>query len=167
VAQSDSVRPPFCGTIRLGIIPTVAPYLLPVVLRGLAQAFPALGVEVREERTAALVEGLRAGRIDGALLAVPVESRGVVVDPLYEEDFVLVSPRGHELSTRDSVDAGELGSLDLLLEEGHCLRGQTLDICAEAGVDAQSATRAASLTTLTQLVSVGMGDCAAGDGSRD
>ncbi|WP_436493555.1 LysR substrate-binding domain-containing protein [Actinokineospora sp. HUAS TT18] len=158
VSESDSVRAPFSGTVRLGFIPTVAPYLLPVVLRGLAQAFPALTVEVHEERTAALSEGLQSGRIDAAVLAVPVGSRGVAVDPLYDEDFVLVAPRGHSLSTRDSVDAAELGTLDLLLlEEGHCLRDQALDICASAGLEPESAARAASLTTLTQLVSAGMG----------
>lgn len=158
VAESDSACEPFCGTFRLGIIPTIAPYLLPVALRGLTQAFPSLTMEVNEERTAALLTGLQAGRIDAAILAVPVEARGLAVDRLYEEDFVLVSPRGHQLSTRDSAGPGELRDLDvLLLEEGHCLRDQTLDICTEAGIFADSATRAASLTTLAQLVSAGMG----------
>ncbi|MBC6447269.1 hydrogen peroxide-inducible genes activator [Actinokineospora xionganensis] len=156
VAEADETRKPFRGTIRLGVIPTVAPYLLPTVLRGLAQAFPAMTVEVQEERTAALLDGLGAGRVDAAILAVPVDTRGLVVDPIFEEDFVLVAPRGHALSTMESLAADRLPELDvLLLEEGHCLRDQTLDICK--GVNASSATRAASLTTLTQLVSAGMG----------
>lgn len=155
VAESDSARRPFCSPVRLGVIPTVAPYLLPAALRAIAQELPALEVEVHEERTAALLDGLAAGRIDVAVLALPVATRGLVVDPLYDEDLVLVSPKGHALSKMDSISPAALRGIDvLLLEEGHCLRDQVVDICAEAGA---SPARAASLTTLAQLVSAGLG----------
>ncbi|MFC7612762.1 LysR substrate-binding domain-containing protein [Actinokineospora soli] len=155
VAESSWTRGPFSGTVRLGVIPTVAPYLLPVALRALSSAYPELTVEVHEERTANLLESLESGRLDLGVLALPVGTPGLAVDPLYDEDFVLVTPRGHDLSTRDVVGVGVLRDLDvLLLEEGHCLRDQTLDICAEAG---SGGGRAAGLTTLAQLVAAGMG----------
>jgi LysR family hydrogen peroxide-inducible transcriptional activator len=159
VAEADLARRPFSGTLRLGLIPTVAPYLLPVALRGLRRAFPELDVEVHEERTSRLVDGLTTGRLDAAVLALPAGQRGLVEEPLYDEDFVLVVPRAHPMADHAAaVHPRALRELNvLLLEEGHCLRDQALDVCREVGTGIEAATRAASLTTLVQLVSAGMG----------
>ncbi|AHH94021.1 putative hydrogen peroxide-inducible genes activator [Kutzneria albida DSM 43870] len=159
VAEADLARRPFSGTLRLGIIPTVAPYLLPAALRGLRRSFGSLAVEVHEERTARLVDGLATGRLDTAVLALPTGHRGLVEQPLYDEEFVLVVPRGHPAAGRASVSPKSLRELEvLLLDEGHCLRDQALDVCREVGAaGVESATRAASLSTLVQLVAADMG----------
>lgn len=158
VAEAAAVGTPFAGTLRLGIIPTVAPYLLPVVLPGLREAFPALEPVVYEERTGQLLDGLTTGRLDAAVLALPVTGRGLVAIPLYAEDFVLVVPRDHPLGRTSGVSRAALRDLTvLLLEEGHCLRDQALDVCREVGTGVEAATRAASLSTLVQLVAAGMG----------
>jgi LysR family transcriptional regulator, hydrogen peroxide-inducible genes activator len=159
VAEADLARRPFSGTVRLGIIPTVAPYLLPVALRGLSRAFDSLTVEVHEERTTRLVDGLATGRLDAAVLALPAGHRGLTEEPLYDEEFLLVVPRGHPAGQEAAVSATTLRELDvLLLDEGHCLRDQALDVCREVGAaGVVAATRAAGLTTLVQLVAAGMG----------
>ncbi|MCP2262047.1 LysR family transcriptional regulator, hydrogen peroxide-inducible genes activator [Streptoalloteichus tenebrarius] len=158
VDEAEAVGRPFVGPLRLGIIPTVAPYLLPVALHGLRSAFPGLEPEVHEERTARLLEGLATGRLDAAILALPAGGRGLVEIPLYSEDFVLVVPRGHGIAGSAGVARSVLRELEvLLLEEGHCLRDQALDVCREVGGRVETATRAASLGTLVQLVAAGMG----------
>ncbi|WP_229686848.1 LysR substrate-binding domain-containing protein [Longimycelium tulufanense] len=158
VTEAAMVGKPFAGTLRLGIIPTVAPYLLPVALDALAKAFPALEPEVHEERTGRLLEGLGTGRLDVAVLALPAGGRGLAEVPLYAEDFVLVVPKRHELAGTIDVSRVALRKLDvMLLEEGHCLRDQALDVCREVGGRVEAATRAASLGTLVQLVAAGMG----------
>ncbi|AEW96255.1 MULTISPECIES: LysR substrate-binding domain-containing protein [Streptomycetaceae] len=158
--EAKAVRAPFTGPLRLGVIPTVAPYLLPIVLRLVHDRYPALDLQVHEEQTASLVDGLTAGRLDLLLLAVPVEAPGVTELPLFDEDFVLVMPEGHRLAGRGDIPREELRELDLLLlEEGHCLRDQALDVCREAGRDASHpvTTSAAGLSTLVQLVAGGLG----------
>ncbi|WP_030105736.1 hydrogen peroxide-inducible genes activator [Actinoalloteichus caeruleus] len=149
---------PFTGRLRLGIIPTVAPYLLPVALPALRRAFPELEIEVHEERTAPLLDGATTGRLDLAVLALPVVDRNLAALLLYAEDFVLVTPKDHPLAERQVISRQALRDLDvLLLEEGHCLRDQALDVCREVGTGVETAARATSLTTLVQLVAAGMG----------
>jgi LysR family transcriptional regulator, hydrogen peroxide-inducible genes activator len=157
--EADTVRAPFTGALRLGVIPTVAPYLLPTVLRLIHDRYPDLDLQVHEEQTAALVDGLTAGRLDLLLLAVPLGVPGVVELPLFDEDFVLVTPLGHRLGGRAGIGREALRELNLLLlDEGHCLRDQALDICREAGrADAPVTTTAAGLSTLVQLVAGGLG----------
>jgi LysR family hydrogen peroxide-inducible transcriptional activator len=160
--ESRAVRAPFTGQLRLGIIPTCAPYLLPTVLRLVHRDYPELRLQVHEERTASLLDGLAGGRLDVLLLAVPLETpgAGVTAVPLFDEDFVLVVPRGHEYAGREDLPVQALRSLDLLLlEEGHCLRDQALDVCREAGRPdgAPVHTSAAGLSTLVQLVAGGLG----------
>ncbi|WP_330240499.1 hydrogen peroxide-inducible genes activator [Streptomyces sp. NBC_00525] len=158
--EAEAVRAPFTGVLRLGVIPTVAPYLLPTVLRLVQERYPALDLQVHEEQTASLVEGLGAGRLDLLLLAVPLGVHGVSELPLFDEDFVLVMERGHRLGGRADIPRLALRELPLLLlDEGHCLRDQALDICREAGrtEGAPVTTTAAGLSTLVQLVAGGLG----------
>ncbi|WP_372341218.1 LysR substrate-binding domain-containing protein [Streptomyces sp. CC224E] len=159
VEEAEAVRAPFTGALRLGVIPTVAPYLLPTVLRLAHDAYPDLDLQVHEEQTASLIEGLAAGRLDLLLLAVPLGVPGVTELPLFDEDFVLVTPMDHWLGGREGIPREALRELNLLLlDEGHCLRDQALDICREAGRDdAPVATTAAGLSTLVQLVAGGLG----------
>ncbi|WUF51619.1 LysR substrate-binding domain-containing protein [Streptomyces sp. NBC_00483] len=159
VEEAEAVRAPFTGVLRLGVIPTVAPYLLPTVLRLVHDTYPDLDLQVHEEQTSSLIEGLGAGRLDLLLLAVPLGVPGVTELPLFDEDFVLVTPLDHWLGGREGIPREALRELNLLLlDEGHCLRDQALDICREAGRDdAPVATTAAGLATLVQLVAGGLG----------
>ncbi|WP_372457915.1 hydrogen peroxide-inducible genes activator [Streptantibioticus parmotrematis] len=158
--EAEAVRAPFTGVLRLGVIPTVAPYLLPSVLGLVHDRYPDLDLQVHEEQTASLTEGLTAGRLDLLLLAVPLGLPAITELPLFDEDFVLVMPRDHRLAGRDDIPRRELRDLDLLLlSEGHCLRDQALDICREVGraEGAPVTTSAAGLSTLVQLVAGGLG----------
>ncbi|WP_406268477.1 hydrogen peroxide-inducible genes activator [Actinacidiphila glaucinigra] len=158
--EAEAARAPFTGVLRLGVIPTVAPYLLPTVLRLVHDAYPELDLQVHEEQTSSLLDGLAAGRLDLLLLAVPLGVPSVAELPLFDEDFVLVTPRDHWLAGRADIPREALRQLDLLLlEEGHCLRDQALDVCREAGrtEGASATTTAAGLSTLVQLVAGGLG----------
>ncbi|RMB87653.1 LysR substrate-binding domain-containing protein [Streptomyces shenzhenensis] len=157
--EAEAVRAPFTGALRLGVIPTVAPYLLPTVLRLVHGRYPDLDLQVHEEQTASLIDGLTSGRLDLLLLAVPLGVPGIAELPLFDEDFVLVTPPDHWLGGREDIPREALKELNLLLlDEGHCLRDQALDICREAGrADAPVATTAAGLATLVQLVAGGLG----------
>ncbi|REE98205.1 hydrogen peroxide-inducible genes activator [Thermomonospora umbrina] len=157
VEDVRSTRGPLVGPLRLGVIPTVAPYLLPAVLPRLTREFPDLELSVREEQTDNIVAELSAGRLDVVILALPVPLPGLAELPLYEEDFLLVASGAQEIGPAP-VPRQALGELDvILLNEGHCLRDQALDVCREVGARATAATYAASLATLVQLVSGGLG----------
>lgn len=159
VAAATGVSDPLHGCIRLGLIPTVAPYILPTLLGGLARQLPVLTVQVIEDRTERLLTALRAGALDAALITLPAECAGVTEIPIYEEDFLLALPPGHPLCGKPRVSPAELAELPLLLlDEGHCLRDQALAVCQKAGVRADVAdTRAASLATAVQCVTGGLG----------
>ncbi|WP_405388850.1 hydrogen peroxide-inducible genes activator [Streptomyces sp. NBC_01102] len=158
--EAEAVQAPFTGVLRLGVIPTVAPYLLPTVLRLVHDRYPELDLQVHEEQTSSLLDGLAAGRLDLLLLAVPLGVPGVTELPLFDEDFVLVMEQEHGLGGRTDIAREALRDLPLLLlDEGHCLRDQALDICREAGrtEGAPVTTTAAGLSTLVQLVAGGLG----------
>lgn len=158
--EAEAVRAPFTGVLRLGVIPTVAPYLLPTVLRTVHDRYPELDLQVHEEQTTSLLGGLAQGRLDLLLLAVPLDAPGIVELPLFDEDFVLVMPHDHWLGGRSDIPREALREMDLLLlDEGHCLRDQALDICREIGHEpgAPVNTSAAGLSTLVQLVAGGLG----------
>ncbi|MGW9209988.1 LysR substrate-binding domain-containing protein [Embleya sp. NPDC055664] len=159
VDEAESARRPFTGPLHLGVIPTVAPYVLPALLRLAREEYPDLQLYVHEEQTGSLMDGLTGGRLDLLLLALPSPGLGGVEEiPLYEEDFTLIVPEGHELAGRRNLPRDALRGLDvLLLDEGHCLRDQALDVCREVGASEAGATRAASLPTLVQLVAGGLG----------
>jgi LysR family hydrogen peroxide-inducible transcriptional activator len=148
---------PLAGPLHLGMIPTVAPYVLPAVLPGLAGRYPDLTLTLVEDQTARLLEALHDGRIDVALLALPVP--GVVEVPMYDEDFVLALPAGHHLSGRTDLPLSVLDDLLLLLlDEGHCLRNQSLAACQRAGVHPTTdSTRATSLPTVVRCVAGNLG----------
>lgn len=150
---------PLSGTVRLGFIPTVAPYILPRVLRGLGEQRPELELLVVEDQTDRLLGQLREGAIDAAILALPANAPGIGEIPMYFVDFVLAVPTGHPLADQTRLAPKLLEDLPLLLlDEGHCLRDQALDVCQAAGVSPNvRPTRAASLTTAVQCVEGGLG----------
>lgn len=158
-AAAAGTSDPLQGTLRLGMIPTVAPYVLPTVLAGLSDRLPALTLRVIEDQTERLLSALRGGSLDAALIALPADAGGLTEVGIYEEDFLLAVPPGHPLSGKRRVPASALADLPLLLlDEGHCLRDQALDVCQKAGVRAELAdTRAASLATAVQCVAGGLG----------
>src|SRR6201998_3356909 len=158
-AAAAGAADPLHASMRLGLIPTVAPYVLPTLLAGLAGRLPSLTLRVIEDQTERLLALLREGALDAALIALPADAVGVTAIPIYEEDFLLAVPRGHPLSGKHRVPVAALAELPLLLlDEGHCLRDQALDVCQKAGVRADLAnTRAASLATAVQCVTGGVG----------
>ena len=158
-AAAAGASDPLQGSIRLGLIPTVAPYVLPAVLAGLAERLPVMTLLVIEDQTERLLTGLRDGSLDAALIALPSEASGITEIPIYDEDFVLALPPGHPLAGKRRVPPTALAELPLLLlDDGHCLRDQALDVCRKAGVHAELAnTRAASLATAVQCVAGGLG----------
>jgi LysR family hydrogen peroxide-inducible transcriptional activator len=154
-------RDPLVGPLRVGAIPTLAPYLVPLILAPLQRRYPGLKLVLSEEITAQLLERLRRHELDAALIATPAEDAEMRTRGLFDEPFWLALPRKHPLVHKDPITRRDLDSLDmLLLSEGHCLAQQTMDICRlanrrEAG--AQADLRAASLETLLQLVGARMG----------
>ena len=158
-AAAAGASDPLQAGMRLGLIPTVAPYVLPTLLAGLPQQFPSLTLRVIEDQTERLLTLLREGALDAALIALPADTVGVTAIPIYDEDFVLALPPGHPLSGKRRVPVTALAELPLLLlDEGHCLRDQALDVCQRAGVRAELAnTRAASLATAVQCATGGLG----------
>ncbi|MBM7367697.1 hydrogen peroxide-inducible genes activator [Gordonia hydrophobica] len=150
---------PLSGTMRLGLIPTIAPYILPRVLRGLGDHRPGLDLLVVEDQTERLLGQLREGALDAAILALPASAPGIGEIPMYTEDFVLALPQGHPLADKKRLSPKLLNDLPLLLlDEGHCLRDQALEVCQLAGVSPDvRQTRAASLTTAVQCVEGGLG----------
>jgi LysR family hydrogen peroxide-inducible transcriptional activator len=149
---------PLAGRLRLGVIPTISPYLLPAAAPAIRAAYPRLRLEWLEEKTEVLVARLRAGALDGALLALEADLGEVEHEPVAEDPFVLAAPRGHPLATRPGpARAADLRGADvLLLDEGHCLRAQALEVCSRARAR-EHEFRATSLPTLVQMVASGAG----------
>ncbi len=149
---------PLVGELRLGVIPTVAPYWLPTLLSALRKAFPQLRLILREEQTSRLLELLHGGQIDCAFLALPV-SGDLTSAPVAREEFLVAAPKnadilkhGAKLQLRDLA-----GQEVLLLEDGHCLRDQALAVCERGGAVEPLEVRATSLPTLVQMVAGGLG----------
>jgi LysR family hydrogen peroxide-inducible transcriptional activator len=148
------------GSLRLGVIPTVAPYVLPAALHRIAEHHPLLELYLREDRTDALVAQLLAGDLDLLLLALPLDRPGVAELPLFDEPFRLAVPHDHPLAARRRCNVSELdGERLVLLEDGHCLRDQALAICSAAGVAGAGGTavQGTSLPTVVQMVGAGLG----------
>lgn len=151
-------RDPEAGTLRLGLFPTLAPYLLPHVVPRIRARFPRLELLLVEEKTEQVLRMLREGRLDAGVLALPLHDDQLHVEPLFEEPFLLAVPQGHRLATRSRLELGDLGSESLLLlEDGHCLRDQALDVCQLSGAVEKCGFRATSLETLRQMVAANVG----------
>ena len=156
VAKDD--REPLAGRLKMALIPTIGPYLLPLVTRKLRKELPKLQLLLYEYQTEPLLEKLRSGAIDFGVLALPVPMDGLECEPLYEEDFTLAVPPTHSLAKKASVKPDDLtGENLLLLEDGHCLRDQALEVCSRVDVRENVDYRATSLETLRQMVAAGAG----------
>jgi LysR family hydrogen peroxide-inducible transcriptional activator len=150
---AKAARDPEAGQLRLGIFPTLAPYLLPRLMPLLTSHFPRLTLELIEERTPTLIAQLNSGQLDAALLAMPVADTGLVSAALFEEPFLLAVGRNQKLAKRKTVKFSDLeGARMLLLEDGHCLRDQALEVCQLVGIGEASSYRATSLETLRHMV---------------
>ncbi|WP_407354234.1 DNA-binding transcriptional regulator OxyR [Luteimonas sp. R10] len=151
-------RDPEAGTVRLGMFPTLGPYLLPHVIPRLRERFPQLELLLVEEKSDVLLARLREGRLDAGLLALPVHDDQLHAEFLFEEPFLLAVPERHPLARRDSLALRELSEQRLLLlEDGHCLREQALEVCHLGGAGERSEFRATSLETLRQMVAADVG----------
>jgi len=151
-------RRPEESQLWLGVFPTIAPYLLPRILPRLHKRCPRLQLRLVEEKTPRLYDKLRAGRIDAALLALPVTVSGMASAEILREPFLLAVHRQHPLAGRRRVQLHELCEHRLLLlEEGHCLREQALEVCRANGITEDGEFRATSLETLKQMVAAGAG----------
>jgi LysR family transcriptional regulator, hydrogen peroxide-inducible genes activator len=158
VEIAKSERDPLAGPLRVALIPTVGPYLLPHVAGRLRRALPRLKLLLYEYQTAPLLEKLRAGDIDLGVLALPVPVDGLESATLYDEPFVLAVPAAHPLAGRDNLRIDDLrGETLLLLEDGHCLRDQALEVCSRVPIQQDADYRATSLETLRQMVAAGHG----------
>jgi len=156
LAKSD--RDPLAGTLKVALIPTVGPYLLPHVVRRLKRALPKLKLLLYEYQTAPLLEKLHDGEIDMGILALPVPMDGLDAAELYSEPFMLAVPADHPFAERERVTTQDLhGEPLLLLEDGHCLRDQALEVCSRVGAQESQDYRATSLETLRQMVAAGHG----------
>ena len=151
-------RDPESGSLRLGVFPTLGPYLLPHVVPQLRERFPHLELLLVEEKSDVLLQSLREGKLDAALLALPVHDEQLHAEFLFEEPFVFAAPVRHPLAAQDSLAMSQLSDETLLLlEDGHCLRDQALDVCRLSGAQEKSGFRATSLETLRQMVAAGVG----------
>jgi LysR family hydrogen peroxide-inducible transcriptional activator len=151
-------RDPLTGKLRVGLIPTIAPYLLPRVAARLRRQLPDLQLLLYEYQTGPLLARLREGEIDLAILALPADTAGLETRSLFAESFVVAMPRHHRLAARKRVKPADLaGETLLLLEDGHCLRDQALDVCGNVGITEAQDFRATSLETLRQMVIAGLG----------
>jgi LysR family hydrogen peroxide-inducible transcriptional activator len=147
---------PLAGRLRLGIIPTVAPYFLPQLIRHLADRYPDLELRPREAVTPKLVRDLTEGRLDLALVALPVSEPSLAEHALFEEDFLLVRPKAQQDHPVPTVDALREMPL-LLLEEGHCFRDQAISFCKLPPALSGEIMEGSSLSTLVQMVGAGIG----------
>lgn len=158
VEEAQSLAAPMQGLLRLGAIPTIAPFLLPPLLTGLRRAHPDLKLALREDITSSLLERLRSGQLDLALIALPVDVSGLQVTPLFADELWLVGPdQDPVLKARAEPSALELSDRLLLLEEGHCLREHALAACAAREKLRADEIAATSLLTLLQMVESGLG----------
>ncbi len=148
---------PMSRTIHLGVIPTLGPYYLPHALTLVHKKHPGLRMLLREEMTPQILGHLVDGKLDAGLLALPVTDDSLRVEPLFYEPFFAALPAGHALAKRDELKVSDImGEKLLLLDEGHCLRDQALDVCG-SGSRGREEVRATSLETLRQMVGMGLG----------
>lgn len=153
-----SAQDPLGGKFRLGAFPTLAPYIFPQLVPEITDKLPKIKLILVEEKTAELVDKLKKGELDAALLALPVSDDQLLSQPLFDDEFYLAVPPGNPLIHRPCIDISDLSRQTLLLlEEGHCLREQALEVCRWIGAGEEQDFRATSLETLRQMVKAGTG----------
>ncbi len=158
VALARNEHDPLSGKLKVALIPTIGPYLLPLVMRKLRKHLPRLKLMLYEYQTQPLLERLRSGDIELGILALPVPLDGLEARELYDEAFTVAVPNNSELAKKTSLRTEDLnGETVLLLEDGHCLRDQALDVCSRVEVKESEDYRATSLETLRQMVAAGLG----------
>ncbi|MEO6969107.1 MAG: DNA-binding transcriptional regulator OxyR [Rhodanobacteraceae bacterium] len=149
---------PEAGTVRLGIFPTLGPYLLPHVVPEIRERFPKLELLLVEEKTEEVLKRLREGKLDAGILALPIHDDTLHAEFLFEEPFMLAVPAEHPLASKSALKLSDLEDERLLLlEDGHCLREQALEVCRMTGAGEKTGFRATSLETLRQMVAAGVG----------
>lgn len=157
IAAAGASKDPFAGTLRVAVIPTVAPYLLPWIAPAVAKRWPRLRLALAEQKTEDMLAALRHGDLDAGILAVVDGMDDLERVDVLEDPFVAALPQNHPLAKKKTVSLSDLDEEPvLLLEEGHCLRTQALALCQRAGAT-ETDLRATSLATLVQMVSAGVG----------
>lgn len=158
VESAKSLSGPMQGTLRLGVIPTIAPFMLPTVLPELRHQFPTLKLALREDLTDNLLDRLRARELDFALIALPYSTEGLLAEPLFHDEFWLAAKPGDPAIALQRVNLpAKVAERLLLLEEGHCLREHSLQACKKSEIASAEGMEATSLLTLVQMVESGMG----------
>ena len=149
---------PMCGTINIGLIPTIAPYLLPLIVQPINEAYPQIEIILHEVQTDVMLEKLSEGTLDAGILAVPIEMKGLDEITLYTEPFYVAANNQHMFASKLSIKIEDLQDETLLLlEEGHCLRGQVMDICSQTMTKERKDFQGTSLETIRHMVSTGIG----------
>jgi LysR family hydrogen peroxide-inducible transcriptional activator len=157
IAVATRAREPFTGALRIGVIPTIAPYLLPEVMPEVQARYPKLSLIFREEKTADIVRELSEGALDAGLVALESDLGDLAHATIAKDAFVVALPKAHALARRKRLAPSDLDGVRLLLlDEGHCFRDQALALCSNASAD-ETSFRATSLSTLAQMVSSGAG----------
>jgi LysR family hydrogen peroxide-inducible transcriptional activator len=158
LTYAKSCRDPFAGEFRLGAFPTIAPYFLPKIIVPIKKEMPNLQLLLIEEKSPILIEKLLKGEIDAAILALPIEDEHLETSVLFEDKFRLAVPKSHALAKNKTVTMDSISNESLLLlEDGHCMRNQALQVCNLSGAKETRGFRATSLETLRQMVSAGSG----------
>jgi LysR family hydrogen peroxide-inducible transcriptional activator len=158
VGLARTHQDPLGGRLRVALLPTIGPYLLPQVAPLIRKALPRLQLHLYEYQTAPMLEKLHVGELDLGILALPVELEGLESRELYREEFLLAASERHPLAAQERVRVSDLRDAKLLLlEEGHCLRDQALEVCSRVGLRDSQDFRATSLETLRQMVAAGAG----------
>ena len=158
IALARNNTDPFAGKLKVALIPTIGPYLLPRVMQKIRKTLPHLGLMLYEHQTEALLKRLRDGEIDLGVMALPASQEGMETRGLYDEAFTVALPNDHPLTARSTIRIQDLkGQTLLLLEDGHCLREQALEVCSRIDVREAEDFRATSLETLRQMVVAGLG----------
>lgn len=155
---AENAQDPLAGNFRLGAFPTLSTYIFPGLVPAIKQALPKIRLILIEEKTDVLVAQLKQGAIDAALLALPIEDDYLETKRLFDDDFLLAVAKGHPFAVKNSIAPSDLFNQQmLLLDEGHCLRGQALQICQLNHAEEQQDVRATGLETLRQMVKAGTG----------
>lgn len=155
---AETAREPYSGTFKIGAFPTLASYFFPQILPPITGAMPNLRLILTEEKTDILLERLKTGLLDAAFIALPIEDRTLKSIPLFEDKFYVAMPADHDLAEEAAIDHGALNDRRLLLlEDGHCLRDQALDVCQLVGAGEVADYKGTSLETLRQMVKIKSG----------